>query len=129
MDFTLGADVGDNIEFIGRFAGCDFFLNNLVPTYTNLGGVEYYRPVICGQECLMKGPFADMASLISETHTGSTVEIQMVDGVARIWRAPLDRFGQVYSSTWSWIGGWSVGTDMLTGDSAVYKRAVVLEHA
>jgi hypothetical protein len=42
----------------------------------------------------------------------------------------------VLSSTWSFIGGYAVGTDFLmergvpqtTGNSAVYKRAVVIEH-
>jgi hypothetical protein len=57
--------------------------------------------------------------------------------VARILRAPLDRLGQVLTSTWSWIGGYSVGTDLLTEGgypnsavaSALYKRACVVQHA
>jgi hypothetical protein len=61
--------------------------------------------------------------------SGSTVEIKELGGVVRILRAPLDRLGQVLSSTWSWIGGYTTGSDILTGDNAVYKRAVIVEHA
>jgi hypothetical protein len=128
-DLTVGDAVGDGIEFMGRFAGIDWFLNNVTPVVTNLGGVPVYRPIVAGQDSLIKAPFENMAALVSELNAGATVQIDMIDGVARILRAPLDRFGQVLSSTWSWIGGYTVGTDMLTGDSAAYKRAVVLEHA
>lgn len=128
-----GLRVGDNIgggaEFMGRFAGMDWVMDTTIPTGTTTAGVPYQRDIVAGQGCLIKGPFERMADLVAQENAGGTVHIEMLNGVARILRAPLDRFGQVYSSTWSWIGGYSVGTDVLTGDSAIYKRAVVLEHA
>jgi len=112
----------------GRFAGIDWVMDTEVPTYTNEAGLTVYQPIVAGDECLIKGPFSEMGSLVNAVNAGSTVQIEMLNGVARILRAPLDRFGQVLSSTWSWIGGYSVGTDMLTGDAAAFKRAVLVEH-
>jgi len=129
-DLTVGDSLGDGgVEFMGRFAGIDWFLNNVTPTVVNPSGVTVYRPIVAGQGSLIKAPFENMGSLVSELNAGATVQVDMIGGVARILRAPLDRFGQVLSSTWSWIGGYTVGTDMLTGDAAAYKRAVVVEHA
>lgn len=128
MNFTLGQAVGDNIEFLGRFSGIDWFSTTLCPTVTNVAGLTVFRPIVVGAECLIKGPFERMGSLVAELNAGSTVQVDMVAGVARILRAPLDRFGQILSSTWSWIGGYAVSTDLLTGDAAMFKRAVVVEH-
>ena len=127
-DLSVGGGVGEGGVFLGRFSGIDWFMNTVTPTGTNVGGVNYYRPIVCGQDALIKGPFDQMADLLLGTASG-TVEVQMINGVARVWRAPLDRLGQVVSSAWSWIGGYTVGTDFLTGDAAIYKRGVVVEHA
>lgn len=119
----------------GRFLGIDWIIDNETPTET-VNGQTVFRPIVCGEGSLVKGPFEEMGSLVSRINAGATVHIEMINGVARILRAPLDRLGQVLSSTWSWIGGYSVGTDFLmdrgvpqtSGNSAVYKRAVVIEH-
>lgn len=129
VNFRVGDSLGDGAEFMGRFAGIDWIMNNVTPAETNPSGVGYWRPIVCGQGSLIKAPFERMGDLVSQLNAGSTVQVDMIGGVARILRAPLDRLGQVLSSTWSWIGGYTVGTDLLTGDSAAYKRAVVLEHA
>lgn len=128
-DFTPGDSMGDGAEFVGRFGGIDWVMNNVTPTYTNPSGIEVYQPIVCGDGCLVEAPFSEMADLISAMQAGSTVQVDMIGGVVRILRAPLDRFGQVLSSTWSWVGGYTVGTDILTGDGATYKRAVQIEHA
>jgi hypothetical protein len=129
VNLTPGDSMGDNAEFMGRFAGIDWIMNTVTPNLTNPNSVPYWRPIVAGQDSLIKAPFERMGDLVSELNAGSTVQVDMVNGVARILRAPLDRLGQVLSSTWSWIGGYTVGTDLLTGDAAAYKRAVVLEHA
>jgi hypothetical protein len=49
--------------------------------------------------------------------------------VARIVRPPQDRLQQNLSTSWSWVGDYGVPSDSTTGDAALYKRAVVLEHA
>lgn len=120
---------------MGRFSGIDWVVNEQTPTYTP-NTLQVFRNIVCGEGCLIKGPFEEMGALVSRVNAGATVHIEMINGVARILRAPLDRLGQVLSSTWSWIGGFSVGTDFLmdrglpqtTGNSAVFKRAVVVEH-
>nr|MBF6558600.1 hypothetical protein [Acidimicrobiales bacterium] len=113
---------------LGRFAGIDWVEDTVTPNYVNPGGLTVFQPIVSGADVLIKGPFERMGNLVAELNAGSTVEVDMIGGVARILRAPLDRFGQVLSSTWSWIGGYGVGTDLLTGDGAAFKRAVVLEH-
>jgi hypothetical protein len=128
-NFEPGDSLGDTGEFMGRFSGIDWVLDTLTPTYTNPGSVEVYQPIVCGDGCLIKAPFSEMADLISAMQAGSTVQVDEIAGVVRILRAPLDRLGQVLSSTWSWVGGYTVGTDLLTGDGAIYKRAVQIEHA
>ncbi len=133
VDFKIGSPVGDGRdsqgEFLGRFAGIDWIMNNVTPTATNIGGVTYWRPIVCGQDVLVKAPFEDMGSLISNAMAQGVADVSIINGVVRIWRAPLDRLGQVLTTSWSWVGGYTVGTDVQTGDSAIYKRAVVLEHA
>lgn len=122
---------------LGRFEGIDWVENNLTPgsggtlapVLTNVANVPYYRDIVVGAGAVVKGPFQDMANLVARLNAGNTVEITYHNGVARILRGPLDRFGQVLTTTWSWIGGFTSPTDMLTGDSAPYKRAVVIEHA
>jgi len=133
-NFKLGMG-GQGQEFLGRTLGIDWILDNNVPTGTNPSGVTYYRPILCGDGCLIKGPFERMGDLVSAENARGTVQIDLINGVARILRAPLDRLGQVLSSTWSWIGGYSVSTDLLAqiagggSDPAAFKRAVVVEHA
>jgi len=53
----------------------------------------------------------------------------MTQRIRYIMRAPLDRLQQVVGQAWSWSGDFAVPSDSLTGDSARFKRAVVIEHA
>lgn len=128
-NFTMGDTVGD-ATFHGRFAGIDWFENPVAESGVNEGSLTFYRPVIAGADCLIRAPFSDMGDLVSQQKAGGVIQVEMINGVARILRAPLDRLGQVLTSTYSWIGGYSVPTDVLaaSGDPAIYKRAVVLEH-
>lgn len=128
-NFTIGDAMGENAEFMGRFLGIDWIMDTEVPTYVNPAGVTVYQDCLVGDGALIKGPFSEMASLITEKQGGSTVQIDMIGGVARVLRAPLDRLGQVLTSSWFWIGAYAAGTDVLTGDAAVYKRACIVEHA
>jgi hypothetical protein len=73
-----------------------------------------------------------MQRLLSELPQNASGAVQIDSfpgGTYRVIRSPLDRLGQIVSQTWAWIGGYSAQTDLLTGDSAAYKRAVVVEHA
>ena len=131
-DNVVGSNIGGDATFLGRLAGIDWIENTVTPVvYNPAAGFQgaIYRNIVVGADALIKGPFQDQAGLLASMTSGSTVEIKELGGVVRILRAPLDRLGQVLSSTWSWIGGYTTGSDILTGDNAVYKRAVIVEHA
>ena len=133
-DNAVGSSLGGDATFLGRLAGIDWIENTVSPIVYNTGTAgEYagaiYRPIVVGADALIKGPFTRMGDLVAQVNAGGVSEVTMIGGVARILRAPLDRLGQVLSSTWSWIGGYTTGTDILTGDNAIYKRAVIVEHA
>lgn len=121
---------------IGRFGGLDWVRNNELPTVA--GGsdssVAVHRPIVFGAEALVSAPFEGMGDLLRETDVSDIPSIQMIGPangvqVAYITRPPQDRLQQILSQTWSWVGDFGVPTDASTGDSALYKRAVVLEHA
>jgi len=46
-----------------------------------------------------------------------------------IVRPPPDRLQQVVSSSWAWTGDFAIATDSTSGDTAIVKRGVVIEHA
>ncbi|MDX5566923.1 hypothetical protein PYK79_31825 [Streptomyces sp. ID05-04B] len=121
---------------IGRFGGIDWVRDNEVPTLLggSAGNVTVHRPILFGAEALLSAPFDGMGQLLSEADTGGVPSIQMIGPangvqVAYIVRPPQDRLGQIVSQTWSWVGDFGVPSDATSGDAALFKRAVVLEHA
>lgn len=113
---------------LGRFAGIDWVRNTETPTTTGTGGLTIRRPMVCGADCCIEGPFEGMGTLLGEANVAQGV-VQMVQGIAFIQRPPLDRLQQVIASSWSWVGDYAVPTDATTGTPAQYKRCVVIEHA
>lgn len=120
---------------IGRFAGIDWVRNNEVPTYSggSGGAVTVHRPIVVGGGVLIGAPFENMGSLLTGTNIEDVPDIRMINAapgvdVAMIVRPPQDRLQQVLSTTWSWVGDYGVPTDLQTGDSALYKRGVIVEH-
>ncbi|MFG2826108.1 hypothetical protein ACGFWI_01275 [Streptomyces sp. NPDC048434] len=122
---------------IGRFGGIDWVRNNECPTLLggSGGAVPVHRPIVLGAGALVSAPFEGMAELLGETGVDDVPDIAMIDAapnvqVARIVRPPQDRLQQIVSTSWSWVGDFGVPSDALAGgDSALFKRAVVLEHA
>jgi hypothetical protein len=49
--------------------------------------------------------------------------------VVLIVKPPADNVQQKIRTTWSWTGDFGVPSDQTSGDSATYKRGIVLEHA
>lgn len=93
-----------------------------------------YQPIVCGAGHLIATPFEALANLLSESGVGDVPNIEMIDtgsgiDVALIVRPPQDRLQQVVATTWSWVGDFAVPSDDGTGDDAMFKRAVVIEHA
>ena len=122
---------------IGRFGGIDWVRNNECPTIAggSAGTVTVHRPIVLGAGALVAAPFEGMGDLLRGTGVDDVPDISMVNvapgvDVARIVRPPQDRLQQVLSTSWSWVGDYGVPSDSLANsDAALFKRAVVLEHA
>ncbi|MGW5582872.1 hypothetical protein [Streptomyces sp. NPDC003857] len=121
---------------IGRFGGIDWVRNIEAPTVLggSAGNVTVHRPIVLGAGALVAAPFEGMGSLLAGSGVEDVPDISMIEAapgvqVARIVRPPQDRLQQTLSTSWSWVGDYGVPSDSTTGDAALYKRAVVLEHA
>jgi N4-gp56 family major capsid protein len=131
---------GDSAVFgdmsLGTFLNVDWVRNNETPTTTDggsAGNLLVHRPIFMGAEALMANPFEGISDLLAETGVENVPYISMIgpaDGVqvAMIIRPPQDRLQQIIAGTWSWVGDFAVPSDITTGDPALYKRAVVIEH-
>jgi len=104
---------------------------------TTEAGLAIRRTIVTGGGVLYE-KFLDEGAYITEAGvTGKIGEFSIVNNGAQVMtnrirfiiRAPLDRLQQVLSQTWSWSGDFPAPSDALTGDSARFKRAVVIEHA
>jgi hypothetical protein len=120
---------------IGRFGGIDWVRNNEVPSYLggSGGAVNVHRPIVVGGGVLVAAPFENMGTLLAGTGVEGVPDISMVNAapgvdVARIVRPPQDRLQQTLSTTWAWVGDYGVPSDLQTGDAALYKRGVIVEH-
>jgi len=119
---------------IGRFAGIDWVRNNETPTVTSNTGATVFRPIVVGAGAVVAAPFEGIGSLLAGTGVEDVPSIRMIDAapttqVALIVRPPQDRLQQVISTSWAYTGDFGVPSDSGTGDAALFKRAVVVEHA
>jgi N4-gp56 family major capsid protein len=121
---------------IGRFSGIDWVRNNEVPTVAggSGGAVTVFRPIVVGAGVAVAAPFDGIGSLLGGTGVEDVPSIRMIPAapsteVALIVRPPADRLQQVISTSWSYTGDFGVPSDSGTGDAALFKRAVVVDHA
>ena len=121
---------------IGRFSGIDWVRNNEVPTILggSGGNVTVFRPIVVGAGAVVAAPFEGIGSLLSGTGVEDVPSVRMVDAapstqVALIVRPPQDRLQQNISTSWAFTGDFGIPSDSGTGDAALFKRAVVVEHA
>lgn len=91
------------------------------------------RPIVCGKGALIEGDFAAMAE--ADVAPKDSI-VSVVDGVAMVTREPIDRLQQIIAQSWYWIGGFCTPSDTTTNPAtiptatnAVFKRAVLVEHA
>ena len=96
-------------------------------------GFKVRRPIVVGAGALVEGTFEGM---VQSDIAPKNAEIQVIDGVAMVTRAPLDRLQMNITQSWYWIGGYAAPSDSLTNPTVVatatnaaFKRAVVIEHA
>lgn len=99
-------------------------------TNASSANINVHRPIVCGAGALIEGDFAGMEDAIQD----DVGEIHMVDKVAMVTRAPIDRKKQLVAQSWYWIGGFAVPTDYTanqtiipTANNSYFKRAVVIE--
>jgi hypothetical protein len=110
--------------------------NSSGATGASANNVRTRRPIVMGAECIIQGNFEGLDSWIEREGMTTINDIFLVNNVAQIIRPPLDRLGQFASQTWTWIGDFAVPTDITattaiipTSSNALFKRALVLEHA
>lgn len=103
----------------------------------NAAGLTVRRALVVGGGSIYE-KYLDESKYISEAGvTGKIGQFSVVNNgvqvmtqrIRYIMRAPLDRLQQVVGQAWSWSGDFAVPSDSLTGDTARFKRAVVIEHA
>ena len=104
-----------------------------VTTLNGPTGQVIRRPIVCGKGALIEGDFAAMAE--ADVAPKDSI-VSIVDGVAMVTREPIDRLQQIIAQSWYWIGGFTAPSDTTTSPqtiptatNAVFKRAVMLEHA
>ncbi|MGW1160367.1 hypothetical protein ACWD48_19545 [Streptomyces sp. NPDC002519] len=121
---------------IGRFGGIDWVRNIEAPTILggSAGTLPVHRPIVMGMGALASAPFENTGSLLQGTGVEDVPEVRQINAapgvdITLLIRPPQDRLQQILSSTWSWVGDFGVPSDSTSGDAALYKRAVVIEHA
>lgn len=120
----------------GAFSQDDNFAGELYNNGNASTGVKVHRTLLCGQGFIHEY-HQDLGALVTEAGlTGRVAEPRITnngievnaDRVQLIIRSPLNRLQDVVSTAWKFIGDWPVRTDAMSGDSAYFKRALVIEH-
>jgi len=104
---------------------------------SNAAGLPIQRVMVTGGGAIYE-KYIDESKFITEAGvTGKIGQFSIVNGgvavmtrrIRFILRAPLDRLQQVVAQSWSWSGDFPIPSDVLSGDAARFKRAIVIEHA
>ena len=118
---------------VAEILGVQLIETNLNPNaaFTGVGTVNY--GALSGEGALVEGVFT------REGYAGATAAddddmMIMEDDIAHITREPLDALKQVVTQSWSYIGGFTVPSDITTNPNTIptasnsaYKRGVILE--
>lgn len=103
----------------------------------NAGGVRVQRAIVMGKGCVYEkyvdeSAFVTEAGQLGKIGNFSVVNnglMMITDRIRYIIRAPMDRLFEMVSQTWSFKGDFPIPSDSTSGDAAMFKRAVVIEHA
>lgn len=105
-------------------------------TGVSANSVRVRRPIIIGAEAIIQGNFEGLDRWVAREGVNTIGEIFLVNNVAQILRPPLDRLQSISSLSWVWIGDFAVPSDITattaiipTASNALFKRAIVIEHA
>lgn len=104
---------------------------------TNAAGLDINRSIITAGGVMVE-KYIDESAYITEAGTTGKIGqftvvnggvAVMLDGIRYVLAAPLDALQQTVRQSWSWSGDMPIPSDALAGDSARFKRALILEHA
>jgi hypothetical protein len=79
------------------------------------------RIYICGAGALVE---ADRAGMLADDFRPANAITELVDGVAMVTRAPVDRLQQIIAQSWYWCGGFAPRMRL----DGKFQRAVCVEH-
>lgn len=105
---------------------------------TNNLGVNINRTIITGKGALIERGFDEMKYISEAGVTGKIGEFDVMnnglyistDRIRLYIRSPIDRLGDVVSSTWSITTSFAAPSDITaTSGPSLYKRAIVIESA
>jgi len=118
-------------------AGGAIMAQELGGEIVNANGVAIRRTLVTGGGAIIE-KYLDESKFVTEAGVNGRIgEFSLINGgvtvmaqrIRYILRAPQDKLQQVVDQTWSWSGDFGVPSDALSGDSARFKRAVVIEGA
>lgn len=104
---------------------------------TNAAGLDVSRSIITAGGVMVEKYIDESAYITEAGVTGKVGQFTVVNGgvavmldrIRYVLAAPLDALQQTVRQSWSWSGDMPIPSDALAGDSARYKRALILEHA
>ncbi len=118
---------------VAEILGVQLVETNLNPNaaFAGVGTVNY--GALCGEGALVEGVFT-REGYAGVTQADDDDMMVMEDDIAHITREPLDALKQVVTQSWSYIGGFTVPSDITTNPNTIptasnsaYKRGVILE--
>ena len=119
---------------VAEILGIQLIETNLNPNaaFSGVGAVQY--GALCGEGALVEGVFTREAYAGATDADDADDMMVMADDIAHITREPLDALKQVVTQSWSYIGGFTVPSDITTNPQTIptasnsaFKRAVLLE--
>lgn len=111
-----------------------FFESPVTPNSTNAAGVEIRRAIITGRDPGYEVRSALIGDWLKTNQLSATGAVVFMPEhhISLIMRTPQDILQQVVTTSFSFIGNWVAGTDVLStigGSAAYYKRCVMIESA
>jgi hypothetical protein len=112
--------------------------NTPVYNFTNSAGqgLVAHRAYVIGRGAIQECTFEGMAEAYKRMANSALSHVEIVKDYALITRPGIDSKGQIWTQTWTWIGGYTARTDVTinktifpTATPARYKRVVAVEVA
>lgn len=132
-------DTVSAVEETGSFDGSTVAIGapEIGGDLVNANGVRINRIMVTGGGALYERYLNENLFMTEAGVTGKIGNFQIVNGgvqvtterIRYILRAPIDRLQQKVGQAWSWSGDFPIPSDALSGDTARFKRAVVIEHS